>query len=441
MSFSNLRNMSLKGKTIFVGPQEIAGFLSRSATAIADEDANIIAFKQVHTKQHPERVQHPKIQWLFAGMVESISEAPTIIRSAGLFCVKLCALFTALCKADACLFIGGKGLFNFPIDYYLLRLFGKRVVHMYVGTASRPRYLSAYAKKALDSNEGIANKFTAKLIKRTRRQQARVRATSRAANYVIENPLCGHFQTRPFVNYFKVGMPIRMIGESPETQTETTTRKTRILHCPSRPEIKGTRRILGTLTPEVLERLNAELIVLTGVPHSRVLEEIQKSDFIIDQLYSDSPLAGFAAEAASHHRVPVVGGYGWEDVRQNLDNEDIPPAMLCKPKDLLSAVEELCNDTLKRRQLASRLNKFLSQGAWSGQAFASKLGRVLNNDVPDSWLVDPQTIRYKHGVGLSEDDTKGIIQKMTDLAGIGALQLRDKPELESCIQTWLQSKA
>ena len=441
MSFSNLRNMSLKGKTIFVGPQEIAGFLSRSATAIADEGANIIAFKQVHTKQHPERVQHPKIQWLFAGMVESISEAPTIIRSAGLFCVKLCALFTALCKADACLFIGGKGLFNFPIDYYLLRLFGKRVVHMYVGTASRPRYLSAYAKKALDSNEGIANKFTAKLIKRTRRQQARVRATSRAANYVIENPLCGHFQTRPFVNYFKVGMPIRMIGESPETQTETTTRKTRILHCPSRPEIKGTQRILGTLTPEVLERLNAELIVLTGVPHSRVLEEIQKSDFIIDQLYSDSPLAGFAAEAASHHRVPVVGGYGWEDVRQNLDNEDIPPAMLCKPKDLLSAVEELCNDTLKRRQLASRLNKFLSQGAWSGQAFASKLGRVLNNDVPDSWLVDPQTIRYKHGVGLSEDDTKGIIQKMTDLAGIGALQLRDKPELESCIQTWLQSKA
>lgn len=432
--------MSLNGKTIFVGPQEIAGFLSRSATALADEGANVVAFKQVHTKQHPERVQHPKIHWLFAGMVESISEAPSIIRSTGLFFIKLCALFTALYKADACLFIGGKGFLNYPIDYYLLRLFGKRVVHMYVGTASRPRYLSAYARKALDSDKSIANKFTAKLIKRTRRQQARVRATSRAANCVIENPLCGHFQTRPFVNYFKIGMPIRMIGESSETQTETIARKTRILHCPSRPEIKGTKRILETLTPEVLKRFNAELIVLTGVPHSRVLEEIQKCDFIIDQLYSDSPLAGFAAEAASHCRVPIVGGYGWEDIRQNLDNEDLPPAMLCDPKDLFSAVEQLCNDTSKRQQLTSRLNKFLSQGAWSGQAFASKLGRVLNNDVPDSWLVDPQTIRYKHGVGLSEDDTKGIIQKMTDLAGIGALQLRDKPELESCIQTWLQSK-
>lgn len=432
--------MSLNGMTIFVGPQEIAGFLSRSATALADGGANIIAFKQVHKKQHPERIQHPKIHWLFISMVESISAAPSIIRSAGLLLIKLCALFTALCKADACLFIGGKGFFNYPIDYYLLRLFGKRVVHMYVGTASRPRYLSAYAKKALDPNEGIANKFTAKLIKRTRRQQARVRATSRAANYVIENPLCGHFQSRPFVNYFKIGMPIRMIGKSSETQTETIARKTRILHCPSRPEIKGTQRILETLTPEVLKRLNAELIVLTGVPHNRVLEEIQKCDFIIDQLYSDSPLAGFAAEAASHCRVPIVGGYGWEDIRQNLDNVDLPPTLLCDPKDLFSAVKQLCNDTPKRQQLTSDLKEFLSQGAWSGQAFASKLGRVLDNDVPDSWLVDPQTIRYKHGVGLSEDDAKGIIQKMTEIGGTNSLHLKDKPELESCIQKWLQPK-
>jgi hypothetical protein len=433
--------MSLIGQTIFVGPQEIAGFLSRSVTALADEGANVIAFKQVHEKQHPERVQHPKIQWLFADVVESFSEAPSIVRSTGLFFIKLFALFTALQKADACLFIGGKGFFNYPIDYYLLRLFGKRVVHMYVGTASRPRYLSAYAKKALDPDKGIANKFTAKLIKRTRRQQARVRATSRAANCVIENPLCGHFQTRPFVNYFKIGMPIRMNDESSETQTETTTRKTRILHCPSRPEIKGTQRILDTLTPDVFERLNAELIVLTGVPHSRVLKEIQKCDFIIDQLYSDSPLAGFAAEAASHRRVPIVGGYGWEDIRQSLDNEDIPPAMLCTPKDLLITVEELCNDSSKRQQLASDLEKFLTQGAWSGQAFASKLGRVLDNDVPDSWLVDPQSIRYKHGVGLSEHDAKGIIRKMTEFGGTESLHLGDKTELESSIQTWLQPKA
>lgn len=433
--------MSLNGKTIFVGPQEIAGFLSRSATALADEGANVIAFKQVHTKQHPERVQHPKIHWLFAGMIESISKAPSIVRSIGQFFLKLFVLFTAIISADACLFIGGKGLFNFPIDYYLLRLFGKRVVHMYVGTASRPRYFSAYAKNVLTPDMAESKRYTRKLIKRTRRQRARVRAISRAASCVIENPLCCHFQTRPFVNYFKVGMPIRMNGAPSESPPKATARKTRILHCPSRPEIKGTQRIVDTLSPEVLERLNAELVVLTGVPHSRVLEEIEKCDFVIDQLYSDSPLAGFAAEAASHHRVPVVCGYGWDDIQKDLDSEDIPPAMLCHPKDLLSAVEQLCNDAPKRQQLTAELKDFLIQGAWSGQAFAKKLGRVLHNDVPASWLVDPQDIRYKHGVGLSEKDARGIIQKMTELEGMGALQVSDKAALESCIETWLQSEA
>ena len=151
--------MSVKESTIFVGPQEIAGFLSRSAKALADEGTNVIAFKQTHTQQQPERIQHPRIHWLFPDTIEKISSAHSLIRSLGQFFLKIFALFNAIAKADACLFIGGKGFFNFPIDYYILRLFGKRVVHMFVGTASRPRYLSAYAMQALDSDKDVAKRF------------------------------------------------------------------------------------------------------------------------------------------------------------------------------------------------------------------------------------------------------------------------------------------
>lgn len=430
--------MSLNGKTIFVGPQEIAGFLSRSATALADEGANVIAFKQVHTKQHPERVQHPKIHWLFASMIESISAAPSIVRSIGQFFLKLFALLTALVKADACLFIGGKGLFNFPIDYYLLRLFGKRVVHMYVGTASRPRFLSAYAKQALDPDEDTANRFTQKLIKRTRRQRARVNAISRAASFVIENPLCGHFQSKPFINYFIVGMPITMRPKTVDRTPRGKDCKVRILHCPSRPEIKGTKSIKETLSPEVLERLNAELIVLTGVSHSRVLEEIEKCDFVVDQLYSDSPLAGFAAEAASFKRVPIVGGYGWEEIRQAMNAYDIPPAKLCHPDNLLEAVEELCKDINQRKRLAANLKNFLTQGEWSGKAFADKLECILTGDVPQNWFVDPKTVNYKQGVGLPEQHAMDIARRMTEIGGIKSLQLADKPDLEASYRNWLK---
>lgn len=429
--------MSLDNKTVFVGPQEIAGFLSRSAKALADEGATVIAFKQSHTKQHPKRAQHSKVHWLFADTVEKISSAPAFVRSICQFVLKLFVLLTVIAKADSCLFIGGKSLFNFPIDYYLLRLCRKRVVHMYVGTASRPRYLSAYAKEALNPDQNKANRFTLKLIKRTRRQRVRVRTTSHAASCVIDNPLCGHFQTRPFVNYFQIGMPIQMNPTVTAPESQAKARKTRILHCPSRPEIKGTQRILDILNPKTLERLNAELIVLTGVPHSRVLEELKKCDFVVDQLYSDSPLAGFAAEAASFGRFPVVGGYGWHHISQAMNTDNIPPAKLCHPDKLMESVEKLCEDIKLRKQLTANLGNFLTQGEWSGKAFAYKLGCVLTGNIPESWYMDPQTVSYKQGVGLSDQDARGIARRMVEIGGIESLQLADKPKLESSYREWL----
>ena len=432
--------MSIKGKTIFVGPQEIAGFLSRSAKALADEGTNVIAFKQTHTQQQPELIQHPKIHWLFPNTIEKISSAHSLLRTFCQFFLKVFALYTAIAKADACLFIGGKGFFNFPIDYYILRLFRKRVVHMFVGTASRPRYLSAYAKQALNSDNDRAKRFIKKLIKRTRRQRARVNSISKAASIVIENPLCGHFQAKPFINYFIVGMPIKMQPAKADPRPMDNNRKIRILHCPSRPEIKGTERIIEALSPQVLERLNAELIVLTGVPHSRVLEEIDKCDFVVDQLYSDSPLAGFAAEAASFKKVPLVGGYGWESIIQTMCKDDIPPVKLCHPDNLPKAVEELCEDTIQREKLTANLEKFLTEGEWSGRAFAKKLECILIGDVPQDWFVDIKTINYKQGVGLSEKHAMDIAYRMVEVGGIKSLQLADKPNLESSYMDWLKKK-
>ena len=432
--------MSLENKTIFVGPQEIAGFLSRSAQALADEGATVIAFKQIHTKQQPERIQHPRIHWLFPNAIEKVSSAHSFIRPLCLFLLKGFVLITIIAKADACLFIGGKSLFNFPIDYFILRLFGKRVVHMFVGTASRPRYLSAYAKQVLDSDKDTAKCFTRKLIKRTRRQRARVNIIGKAASCVIENPLCGHFQTRPFVNYFQIGIPITMQVKTADWTPRDEDSKVRILHCPSRPEIKGTKRIKEILSAQVLERLNAELIVLTGVPHSRVLDEIEKCDFVVDQLYSDSPLAGFAAEAASLKRVPIVGGYGWERIRQTICADDIPPSKLCHPDNLLEAVEELCKDLNLRKQMTSNLENFLTQGQWSGKAFAHKLGCILTGDIPQNWFVNPKKVIYKKGVGLSEQNAKDIARRMIEFGGVKSLQLADKPDLEASYKKWLENE-
>jgi hypothetical protein len=431
--------MSLKGKIIFIGPQEIAGFLSRTALALAEGGAEVIAFKQLHSEYQPPTQKHCRIQWLFASTVESISKSNRVLRQGMQFLIKIYVLLLVSVKADACLFIGGKGFFNYPFDYYLLRLLGKRVVHMYVGTASRPRYLSSYSLGLLFEKPVKKNKSIKKLIRRVKRQRSRVAAFSSAASIVIENPLCGHFQTRPFVNVFKLGIPIKISsnGQPPHNCPALDGRKIRILHCPSKPEIKGTERILSILSNDVLERLNAELIVLTGVPRIRVLEEIKKCDFVIDQLYSDSPLAGFAAESASLNKVPIVGGYGWEELKKSLKNDEIPPALLCHPSQLLQSVEQLCQSPSKREELASKLNTFLLEGEWSSRAFVNKLGRILTGDIPEDWMIDPDSINYKCGVGLTEEQARQLSLELVESGGTDALQLGVNPHLEKKFTDWI----
>jgi hypothetical protein len=399
---------------------------------LAEEGANVIAFKHSYNPYQPVPAKHPRIHWLCLPQIEAIAKYNSVLQAICQLCIKLYVFTIALMKADACLFIGGKGFSNYPIDYYLLRLFGKRVVHMYVGTASRPRYMSSYAMGALSKEPAQKDKNIKKLARRTRRQQRRVSATSRAATLVIESPLCGHFQTKPFVNFFKLGVPMNIIDTPPAPEdSRCDGRKTRILHCPSQPKIKGTDRIKAILTEEALEKLNAELIILTGVPHETVLDEIEKCDFVIDQLYSDSPLAGFAAEAASYNKVPVVGGYGWAELEKTLPPEDIPPTMLCHPDQLLETIEALCRAPSKQTEVAKKLQDFLVDGEWSGKRFAEKLGCVLTGNIPASWMVAPETIRYKHGVGLSEEQVKEIISRLVAYGGISALQLKDKSRMES----------
>ena len=117
---------------------------------------------------------------------------------------------------------------------------------------------------------------------------------------------------------------------------------------------------------------------------------------------------------------------------------DIPPTKLCHPDNLLKAVEELCEEIIERKELTANLEKFLTEGQWSGKEFAHKLGCVLTGDIPQDWFVDPQGISYKQGVGLSEKHAIEIARRMVELGGIKSLQLDDKPELEASYRNWIK---
>lgn len=428
----------LTGRKIFVGPNDIAGFASRIAGALAGNGAQVQFFNATALAYNPHVVESPNLRQLFPSAVVRASRWQASGGLSGLAggilggAIKFLAFLRMCVWAETCVMLGGKGFFLGGLEYAFLRLLGKRVIHVFVGTASRPRYLSGYARAAL-KGDGVKGKELQRLARRTRRQAGRIRGIARHASVVVENPLCGHFYEKPFVNFFKLGVPLDVaaLEAHPRITTATPPRtegKIRVLHCPSRPEIKGSARIQATVEKLIQEGLPLEFRQLTGVPRAQVLHEITLSDFVVDQLYSDSPLAGFAAEASGFGKAAVVGGYGWQLFREFLHPEEMPPSAWCHPDALEHSIRALAQNAAQRAASGAQSRTFLERH-WSETAFAERFTRIVAGDIPPDWWFPPEKVRYLHGMGLDEAETRKVIGALVEQHGPSALQVDHLPQL------------
>jgi hypothetical protein len=434
----------LTGKRFLVGPVDIAGFGSRIAGGLADGGASVLLFNAQSHVFNPPCTGVLRSQRLFAGPVAIASRlgqkgifgkiAGAILTS----CVKVLAFSVACTWADVCVFIGGKGILTHSAEYVFLKLLGKRVIHIFVGTASRPRYMSGYATDTM-MNGSADEKRLRRLVRRTRRQARRVRGIARRASIVVENPLCGQFHERPFINYFKIGIPlsIEQLEQNSESSRESPrnpNEKLIVLHCPSQPEMKGSSRIRSAVDELVSEGLRIEFRQLSGIPHSQVLREITRSDFVVDQLFSDTQMAGFAAEASALGKAAIVGGYGWNLINRDLESSEIPPTSVCHPDDVGIMIRKLA-DAEARSRSGDAARRFLA-GQWSGAAFASRFARLVSGEIPPQWWIKPDQVRYMHGCGIEESEVRRIIGAMVDRFGPGALQVEHNPALRDLMITF-----
>lgn len=435
---SELGKKRLSGHRILVGPNEVAGFTSRIAVALGNAGAQVRFFNSHDHPFHPQVAESPNLHRVFRrtiGLGSRWESQGGWSRMVGLGLIGLVKglVFVYACFwAQTVVMVGGKGFLGGGAEYAFLRLIGKRVIHVFLGTASRPRYLSGYAK-GLVKGETVNPAELRRFTRRTKRQAERIRRLSRNASIVIENPLCGHFYERPFINFFQLGVPLDVAAlENHPRKTDATPPKTdgkvRILHCPSRTEIKGSEIIQSVLARLLQEGLPIEFRQLSGIPRSQVLHEITLCDFVVDELYSDSPLAGFAAEAAAFGKPAIVGGYGWSLFRELFRQEALPPTKLCHPDHLEQAIRDLIADPASRGRLGAEARRFL-QNQWSESAFADRFARIVAGEIPEDWWVKPQQVRYCHGMGLSEAEARRLISVLVQHCGPEALQLEHHPQL------------
>lgn len=338
----------------------------------------------------------------------------------------------AVFKYDAFIFGFGETLLRRNVDLVLIRLLGKpAIVNMGHGSEARPPYMDGSALLEGEEPEVQARRL-ALLTKQTSR---RVRRIERWATYVIGAPYSNsQFARKPFINHFAIGIPYSQAtldsfsAAGSGEPRRNSFRPPSILHSPSNPSVKGTVEIEKTLRELSDMGFEFDYKLIKGQPNAEVLKALQNCDLVIDQLYSDTPLAGFATEAAWMGRPSLVGGYALTEIADFIPAEMFPPSVTCVPEDLKMTLISLLENPQQHFDLGREAKRFVMD-KWNAKDVASRYMSLVSRQVPPDWWVEPTTVCYVQGMGLSRMQLRSVVHGIVHYQGVKSLQLNHRPDL------------
>jgi len=334
-----------------------------------------------------------------------------------------CALFLrAILRYDAFIFGGGDSLLPRNADLPLLRRLGKRVVWVFTGSDHRPAYLDGPTVRAVGSTD------VHRLALEAERVKARVERAERYAHWIVALPPSAQFHSRPFINILRLGIPFSAPESSEQHPDPFRGPGVRVLHAPSDPISKGSAIIRACIDELRSAGHVIDYVEISGRPHDEVLGALQACDFLIDQVYSDTPMAVLATEAAFFGKPTVVAGYYADQLIEDVPPEWIPPSAFVIPGQLHMAVERMVTDPTYRKQLGDAARRYVRE-RWARSAVAARFVRVLFDDVPSDWVVDAKSVRYMLGSGLSEERVREAVRSVIDAYGEGGLLVDHNPAL------------
>ena len=332
-----------------------------------------------------------------------------------------CWLFaSAVGRYDAFIFCGGDSLLPRNADLPILRRLGKRVIWVFTGSDHRPPYLDGLAFTRSRGGGGE------RLIEDARRTRDRVRRAEKYAHWVVALPASAQFHVRPFIDFLQMGIPFDTDLPGGEGPNPFRNEGVRILHAPSEPVPKGTGAVRRQVAELRAQGHAIDYLELTGRPHVEVVHAISHCDLVIDEVFSDSPMAVLATEAASLGKPTVVTGYAADAYPQWLRGAATPPTLFAHPSRLGAAVESLVADADRRVELGTRAREFVRE-RWSRTAIAERFIRLITNQVAPEWIISPEEVHYVHGWGLEEGQLAEAVREVVALAGPSALLLDHNP--------------
>lgn len=429
---------------VFVGPVEIAGVGIGLVRGMREKGVRAdLRLKMPHPFSYAETEPDTNLlvrfwQWLGLRVVSAGHPLAGLCWRVLQTVVGFPVLLVFAARYDAFFFIFGRTISGSLIDLWLLRLLGRRVVVIFCGSDTRPTYADG-GRRLEGLKEGrLFPKLLLWLL--TRLNQRRVAAFERYADYLVNSPATGHFHRKPYINWFSMGIPRSLVAVEKSERAAGDSVDIRILHSPSNPEVKGTAIVRALVKKLKAEGLPLQLIELQGASNQMVLQAIRDCDLVFDQVYSDTPMAALASEAAALGRPALVGGYFAPVCSRYVLPEDMPPTCFVHPDDLEPALRRLVTDAQLRRMLGAAAQQFVQQ-SWDSAAVAGRYLQLLKDDVPDKWWCQPEDVDYLEGCGLHKSVTADRVRMLVEFAGVRALGLSAQPRLETRFLRFAQAES
>lgn len=324
--------------------------------------------------------------------------------------------FHVLFKYDLFIYIFGRGMFHCnkylnniqELEFFILKLFHKKMIMWLCGSDSRAPYCDG----------GVYFREVEKLNLEVQKRQKRVRMLEKYM-VLIDAPASAHFHRKPYLIATCGGIPVdeqERVVVNKVDKNEVT-----ILHAPSDQRAKGTEIIRNIIKELKEEGYEFEYIEVSGVPHNVVLEKMAMSDIVVDQLYSDTPMAGFATEA-SINGVPVIVGGDWAEVYKKVLPQPIAPTVYCKPEELKEKIIYLIEHKEERDRIGQEEKEYVENNCLA-TVVADKFLKIFDNSYPKEWIMNPADSDYIWGMGLSKQEVINEVVRLVDHYGPDSLCL------------------
>jgi hypothetical protein len=307
------------------------------------------------------------------------------------------------------------GTLCFYIDIAILKLLGKKIVYIFHGTDARPPCING---KFIYPYYNLA-----RLRKMTLEKHIRIRIIECLSSARIVQPSCAQMFRRPILNYNLIGNPWPASPSTNQTTTRGANTIFTIVHAPSNPQNKGTVKITNAVNSLHKKGYDIRYVLIENRPNEEVRKMLEKADLLVDELWSDTRIAGLAAEAASLGVPTLVGSY-YTQIQWDIDSDGTDPLVFVADPDNIELHIESC--IIDKQKLVSVSENLLKQRNKHfpisfAMRFLEAVSSNKNVGYNQRWLYNTNLCSYLFGWGAPSNHVTKVITEYVQKYGVRSL--------------------